>query len=94
MFLRALISTSRDCVKLHGVSQILWENDDLPPIRLEVRSDAQSHCGLGSGTQLSLAAAEVMMPLLRLYDEVDLAISHANRGKGPLLVSTVTTTEG
>lgn len=71
----------RLCEIARSVSNSLG-NDDLPPIRLEVRSDAQSHCGLGSGTQLSLAAAEAMLRLLRLpYDELDLAISHANRGK-------------
>lgn len=34
--------------------------DDLPPCRIELKQQAESHCGLGSGTQLSLAVAEAM----------------------------------
>jgi len=34
--------------------------DDLPPCRIELKQQAESHCGLGSGTQLSLAVAEAI----------------------------------
>ena len=55
---------------------------ELPAIRLEVDSDAEPHCGLGSGTQLSLAAAEAMLKFLGVdCSPPHLALVIAGRGK-------------
>ncbi|TWU37681.1 homoserine kinase [Novipirellula aureliae] len=55
---------------------------ELPPCQIHVHHQPKPHCGLGSGTQLSLAVAEAMC---RLFD-VDLsaeqiALTVARRGK-------------
>ena len=64
-----------------GVSCLL-NQDRLPALRIEVESDAKAHCGLGSGTQLSLAAAEAMLQWLEhTYDQTHLALAVADRGK-------------
>lgn len=60
----------------------LTESVTLPAVRLDVDSNAEPHCGLGSGTQLSLAAAEAMLMFLGLDCSAEhLALAIAGRGK-------------
>ena len=55
---------------------------DLPPCRVEVPRHAPSHCGLGSGTQLSLAVAEGICRHQAVNVEFDtIANSLAGRAK-------------
>lgn len=64
-----------------GVS-VLLNRKKLPALRIEVESNPEAHCGLGSGTQLSLAAAESMLQWFNhSYDETHLALAVADRGK-------------
>jgi len=56
--------------------------DSLPPIRLDVLTNSEPHCGLGSGTQLSLAASEALLRSLQVDCENEhLALRIAERGK-------------
>jgi len=56
--------------------------ESLPPIKIQVDSQAEPHCGLGSGTQLSLAAAEASLRFLGVrQDPEQLALEVAQRGK-------------
>ena len=54
----------------------------LPACRVEVQSSMTAHCGLGSGTQLSLAIAEGLSRFMKQsIDPLVLAIQIADRGK-------------
>lgn len=56
--------------------------DELPKCKLVIQQRAESHCGLGSGTQLGLAAAEAISHAIGLNIEpTELATELATRGK-------------
>ena len=55
---------------------------ELPPCKVTVTARPSSHCGLGSGTQLSLAIAEALCQFIALDASKDsIAIEIADRGK-------------
>jgi len=57
-------------------------NDDLPPCKIEVQSAADPHFGLGSGTQLALAAAAGLASFFAVHSSrSDLIHQIAQRGK-------------
>ncbi|QDT02888.1 hypothetical protein K227x_12670 [Rubripirellula lacrimiformis] len=56
--------------------------DALPTVRIEAMRLPPSHCGLGSGTQTSLAIAEALCCFLNLdLDPRSIAVDVADRGK-------------
>lgn len=55
---------------------------DLPKCHVEVKSRSRAHCGLGSGTQLSLAVAEAVCRSLTIRcDHTSIACQMAMRGQ-------------
>ena len=55
---------------------------NLPALKLDVQTEAEAHCGLGSGTQLALAATEAMLSFLGAQcTPIQMARDLAGRGK-------------
>ncbi|KAA1259669.1 hypothetical protein LF1_22040 [Rubripirellula obstinata] len=58
------------------------ESDQLPDCKLRIQQGLNSHCGLGSGTQLSLAVAEGLCRFANIeIPPLEIAIDIAERGK-------------
>lgn len=74
-----------DQLRIQGIAEraaALAKLSDLPKCRVEIRSRSQAHCGLGSGTQLALAASEAICRYLSLpWDQESLACQIAMRAK-------------